>query len=93
MIWAGLGRYPNLAEKMERDGSPQDANVAEVADVCESSDLFLQIDVLDIFNGVGEKALSQPAEFLHRIGGKEFEAGQRAALLLRLTGGGSKVFN
>jgi hypothetical protein len=35
--------------------------------------LFLQIDVLNIFNGMSQESLAQPPEFLDRIRSKELE--------------------
>ena len=35
--------------------------------------LFLQIYMLDIFDGMTEKPLTEPPEFLHRISSKELE--------------------
>ncbi len=44
--------------------------------------LFLQIHVVDSFDGVPEEALAQAAEFLDRIGGKELEARRPAGCFM-----------
>jgi hypothetical protein len=51
--------YPNLAEKY----------LSWSARLCfmflPASILFFQVDVLNIFNGMAKKALTQPAKFFH----------------------------
>src|SRR5580704_19089252 len=62
-----------------------------IADSRKRDALFLQVHMLDVFDGVPEEALTQTPEFLHRVGGEELEAGQRSPLLMNSRRGGQKL--
>jgi hypothetical protein len=51
---------------------------------------FFEIDVLNVFDGTAEKALTEAAKFLNGVGGEELDSGCGAALF-RVCGRGHKL--
>jgi hypothetical protein len=81
------GDYPNLAGKFLTPGTLPFATLRVAGRTKASapiqtiqSRLFLEVDVLDIFDGEAEESLSESAELFGGIGGEEFQAGRGTAL-------------
>jgi hypothetical protein len=53
--------------------------------------LFLQVHVLNVFDGMAEEALAQAPEFVHRVGGKELETRKGPSFLANSRGGGKSA--
>ena len=85
MRWAE-GYYPNLADKFFtrqarslRYAQGRGADEAS-APTQTNSRLFLQVDVLDVFDGEAQESLSQAAELFGGVGGEKLQAGRGTAL-------------
>ena len=78
------GDYPNLAVKfVMRLDAPLRLRSGQAASAPHKpiqSRLFLQVDVLDIFDGEAEESLSEAAELFGGIGGEELQAGRGTTL-------------